>query len=285
MHNMAHEISRGLGFLLLTGCLVAGPDMQAAEQRVLFAVPLANETGQEQYDPAAEGLGDLVAALLAQQKTVTVVEREKLHLLKAEQLQSLRGLTSDRYAVQAGKVLKADTVLTGRLFLIGDTLTVSVKAIDIASERALAVQQFSCQAEGLPEAALQTARGLARQMALPLPAIDVSKIDTTPLVSLHFAQALSHYYAGNLDAAIMQFFRTLDLDPNFFEAHDYCGMCYDKLGEPEHAVIEWETLLRLQPDFRHAERVKQALAKARERAGQSNVPRLGPDTPLQKGGR
>ena len=34
-----------------------------------------------------------------------------------------------------------------------------------------------------------------------------------------------------------------------------------------------------------AERYQQVLAKARERAGQSNVPRLGPDTPLQKGGR
>lgn len=281
---MQNVSSRGLSLLVLAGWLAMAPPSQAA-QRVLFAAPLANETGQEQYDPAAEGLGDLVAVMLAQQKTVVVAERAKLHLLTAEQVLSLRGLTSERYAVQAGKLLKADTVLTGRLFLIGDKLTVGVKAIDLASERAVGVEQLSCQAENLPEAALQMAQRLAKQMALPLPAMDLTKIDSTPLASLHFAKALSHYYAGNLDAAIMQFFRTLDLDPDFVEAHYYCGMCFDKLDEPEHAIIEWETLVRLQPDFKHAGLVRQLLAKARERAKLSNVPRLGPDTPPQKNGR
>ena len=45
-------------------------------RRIVFASPMENVTGQEQYDPAAAGMGDLVAVLLAQQKHITVVERQ-----------------------------------------------------------------------------------------------------------------------------------------------------------------------------------------------------------------
>ena len=73
----------------------------------------------------------------------------------------------------------------------------------------------SCRPEYLAEAALQLARKLAGQMAMPLPQIDLKAIDTSPIAGLHFAQGLSHYYAGDMDAAIMQLMRTIDLDPNY----------------------------------------------------------------------
>lgn len=245
-------------------------------RKVVFAAPFDNATAQEQYDPAAAGIADLVAVMLAQQEHVTVVERQRLTALTAEQAKSLKGLTGQKYALAAGKLLKADTVLTGRLFLIQDKLTIHVRALDIASARVLGADQLSCRPVDLPETALQLARNLAKQMRLPLPKIDLKKIDTSPIASLHFAKALGHYYAGNMDAAIMQFMRTIDLDPDYTEALYWSGMCYSKLGQDAHTIIEWRKYLKREPKSKYAKQVKKALAEAVQREKESPVQRLGP---------
>jgi len=226
----------------------------------------------------ATGLADLVAVLLARQKHVRVVERQRLGALAAEQARSLQGLTGQKYAIRAGRLLKADTVLTGRLFLIRNKLTVSVKALEIATSRVAAADQLSCRPTYLPEAALQLARNLGRQMSLPLAKIDLKKIDKSPIASLHFAKALSRYYAGNMDAAIMQFMRTMDLDPDYVEAHYWSGMCYHRQGEDAHAIIEWRKFLKRSPKSAHAGKVRTLLREAVAREKDSPVERLRPTT-------
>jgi TolA-binding protein len=247
-----------------------------AAKRVLFAVPFENATQQEQYAPAASGMGDLIAVMLAQQDNVRVVERQKLDALTAEQALALRGLTGGNRAIAAGKLLMADTVITGRLYMVKGELTLTAQAIDIASHRVLAASELSTRPECMVEDSLQMARDLAKQMALPLPEIDTSKIDKSPIAALHFAQALGHYYAGNLDAAIMQFMRAIDLDPDYTESHYWQGMCYAKQGEDAHAIIEFEAFLKEQPASNYAPQAKKLLAQAKTRDNDSAVPRLRP---------
>lgn len=246
------------------------------ERRVVFSSQFENATGQEQYDPAAAGLGDMIALLLGQQANIEVVERQRLAALTAEQARALKGITGTAYALRAGKLLQADTVLTGRLFLIKDKLTVNVKAIDIERELIVASDQVSCRPTYLMEAAMQLADKLAKQMALPLGKIDLKEIDPSPIAALHFAKALSHYYAGNMDGAIMQFMRSIDIDPNYQEAHYFSGMCYYHLQEHAHAVIEWEKFLEADPGSPYAPQARHLLAQARQRVKDSPVQPLAP---------
>ena len=272
--------------LLLTGFLRA--EESAAEavkaggreeprKRTVLVAHFENGTGQEQYDPAAAGMGDLIGVMLARQEQVTVVERQRLLALVAEQARTLEGLTGAEYALKAGKLLKADSVLVGRLFLVENKLTVSAQVLDIASARVLAAEQLACRPIYLAEAALQMAQRLSKSMSLPLPEIDIKEIDNSPIASLHFAQALSHYYAGNMDPAIMQFMRTVDLDPDYYEAHYWCGMAYSRLDEFEHAVIEWKAFLQREPESPRADELRKKLAEAQAKLEGTNVERLGPN--------
>jgi tetratricopeptide (TPR) repeat protein len=245
-------------------------------EKVIFAVAFDNATGQDQYDPAAAGIGDLIAVMLAQHDGIRVVERQRLDALTAEQARSLRGLTGEKYAVAAGKLFHADTVVTGSLYLVQGKLTVTAKAMDIATERVAAAGQLATRPEYLVEDALQLSRNLAKQMSMPLPAIDPAKIDKMPIASLHFGQALSSYYSGNLNAAIMGFMRTLDLNPDFSETLFWSGLCYSRLNEPEHAAIDLADFLKREPNSIHAEFAKQLLADAREKEKNSTVERLTP---------
>ena len=115
-------------------------------------------------------------------------------------------------------------------------------------------------------------------MSLPLPPIDLKQIDKSPVASLHFAQALGNYYAGNMDAAIMQLMRTLDLDPNYTEVSYWSGLCYYRLREFAHVVIEWEKYLKDHPAGPYAAEVRELLVDARTREKDSTVQRLGPTT-------
>jgi len=254
------------------------------EQKVIFAVAFDNETKQDQYDPAGAGIGDLIAVMLAQQEDVRVVERQRLDSLTAEQARSLRGLTGEKYAVAAGKLLRADTVVTGRLYLVMGKLTANAKAMDIATERVAGATQRAIRPEFIVEDALQLSRELAKQMSIPLPRIDPAKIDKMPIASLHFGQALSSYYAGNLNAAIMGFMRTIDLNPDFSEAVFWSGLCYSRLNEPEHAVIDLADFLKRDPNSTHAEFAKELLADAREKEKNSTVERLTPASLMPKNG-
>lgn len=247
-------------------------------QRTVFAAPFDNETGQGQYDPAGAAMGDLVAVLLAKQPNIRVVERQRLLALAEEQALTLRGLTGRKYAVRAGKLLRADTVLVGRLYLMEDKMTVAVTVLDIDTERVVAAEQLSCRPTYLVEAALQLARRLGRQMSLPLPDIDPKDIDASPIASLHFAKGLSRFYTGNMDEAIMQFMRTMDLDPDYIEAHYWSGMAYYGLREHGHAIIEWEKFLDRYGDGPEADEVCGLLEHARELDSGSPVHRLTPAT-------
>ncbi len=232
--------------------------------RTVFAAPLNNETGDDQYDPAAAGMGDLIGVLLAEQPSIRVVERQRLAVLAEEQARSLRGLSGRKYAIEAGRLLKADTALVGRLYLVGGKLMVHVQALELAHARVLAADRVDCRPEYMLDAALGLARKLASQLSLPLPAIDLERIDTSPIAGLHFAKALGHYYTGDLNRSLMHFMRAMDLDPDYVEAHRWMGMCYRRLGEAPHAVIEWQQYLRRCPPGADRGEIEALLAEARK---------------------
>ena len=244
--------------------------------RIIFAAPFENETGQEQYEPTAAGMGDLLAVMLAQNEQITVVERQQLAAVIAEQAISLKGLTARDYAIRLGKLIKADTVFTGRLLLFEGKLHVSVQALEIPTARVVAADQIACRPSYLVEAALQMARRLGEQMSLPLSEINLEELDKSPIASLHFAKALSYYYAGNVDAAIMQLMWTMDLDPDYTEANYWSGMSYYKLGDYAYAIIEWEQFLKREPESKYAEKAKELLAKAKVQQDQLPMRRFGP---------
>ncbi len=70
---------------------------------------------------------------LARTDAVTVVEREKVQEIIAEKDLQLTGLTSDKFAVEIGKILGATTMIAGSIGKIGATYTIEVRSIDVES--------------------------------------------------------------------------------------------------------------------------------------------------------
>lgn len=78
---------------------------------------------------------ELSVALFSDAKTYSVVDRTHLKALLKEQKLATTGVIDPQTARQLGKIAGVDTIVTGSLTVLGDTIRVAVKALDTESAR------------------------------------------------------------------------------------------------------------------------------------------------------
>jgi tetratricopeptide (TPR) repeat protein len=99
----------------------------------------------------------------------------------------------------------------------------------------------------------------------------------TPSASEHMALGMEHYEQGELDQAIAEFQRAIQIDPDFVEAHYNLGLAHTDRGEFDAAIAAYEEAIRLAPDLAEAhnglgnvyfnqDKLEQALAKYEQAA-------------------
>ncbi len=222
---------------------VDAADAENPRLSVICIAPLSNNTGDKQYDALAEGFADMLAATLSEQKTVKVVERQRLIDLLKEQRLTLLGLTDPAAAVKVGKLLKADRILIGGIAKLEETFIINVHAYETETARLVASEQVQGKPEEIESATYDLVNKLCKKLNLQLKPIDPNDIDKNPNASLHFIRGLGFYYSGNFDNAIVEFMKTQDLDPTSDKAGYWMALCFMEAGEYKHALIELEGLL------------------------------------------
>lgn len=80
----------------------------------------------------------------------------------------------------------------------------------------------------------------------------------------HFNVAVNHDHHNELDKAIAEYQKTLELQPDWAIAHDRLALDYQKQGRTDDAIAEWEQATRYNPQFYS---VYDLLAAAYERQG------------------
>jgi len=80
----------------------------------------------------------------------------------------------------------------------------------------------------------------------------------------HFNVAVNYDHRNELDKAIAEYQKTLELQPNWAVAHDRLALDYEKQGRADDAIAQWEQATRYNPQFYSA---YDLLAGAYERQG------------------
>jgi TolB-like protein len=243
---MATYHDRYAFFCLFAGlllCSVGIAETKNSDPSVICISPLNNNTGDKQYDALAEGFADMLAATLSEQKTVKVVERQRLRELLKEQKLSLLGLTDPATAVKVGRFLKADRILVGGITKPKEKLIVNVHTYETETARLISSVQTQGKATDIFPFINNLVDDLCRGLNVELKPIEPNDIDKSPNASLHFIRGLGFYYAGNIDNAIVEFMKTQDLDPTSDKAGYWVAICFMNTEEYRHALIELETLL------------------------------------------
>ena len=114
------------------------------------AVPYFKEVGA---DVSEHSLGKVVAELLSvnlsQQNPFVVVERERLDQIMREHRLSDLGVVDDNTAAEMGKILGAESLVSGAISAVGPNYIVTVRQVDVASGKVLNSAQVQFERGGL----------------------------------------------------------------------------------------------------------------------------------------
>jgi tetratricopeptide (TPR) repeat protein len=167
------------------------------------------------FGSGAEALSDYVidelARALVNSRTVTVVDRKDLDKVRAELQFNLSGEVSDESAQSIGKMLGAQSVITGTLTDLGSAYRFGVKAINVESAALESTPGFDVGKRDGRIAHLAGQKGaamLAPAVQPPVPGTVRDFLDRGILFAIR----------GDYELAIADFTEALRLDPKLGEA-------------------------------------------------------------------
>lgn len=235
-------------WIALGFALAVRPVAQAApappQPRVVVVAPPHVATGKDSDQYIGELVADTLAIALADRKHLSVVDRQRLEAVRKEQMLSLEGLVDPATAAKVGRLLSADLVVAGSVVNSGEQLHLTTHVIAVDSQQIVGTAQTDAARDKLDEPILKLADEVARISGAPLPTYKAEDIDHSPEARLHLMRGIGLHYAGNPDQAIICCLRAAQLDPRMQEARLWIARSYLKAGEPQHARIELDYIIR-----------------------------------------
>ena len=92
-----------------------------------------NTSGLEEFNPLSKGLADMLITDLSNVKSIQIVEREKLESLLKEIDLGESKFMDESTAQKLGKGLGAGYMLTGSYLIMGETMRIDARLVDVAT--------------------------------------------------------------------------------------------------------------------------------------------------------
>lgn len=246
---------------LLSSTLALVCPIQCVASPVVTIAEFVDAEETRNWEPIERAVTDLLVGAVSASGRIRVVDRERLDDLLREQQLTLKGLADKGNSAVIGRLLGADRIVTGRLFIRDDHIRIIAQIVDVHT----AVIQATCQAEG-PMADLlghvtDLARDLSEQLEIPFDPGRIEAIDNHPIVSVNFLRGLGFFYTGEYELAIRDFMTSGDLDPDLTERHYWKARAYMALDDFELARLELIRYLTVSPEAGRAPESRRLLDK------------------------
>lgn len=171
---------------------------------------------------AAVNLGKAITAMLvtefSNREGIRVIERAQLNDMLREQDLVLSGRVDESSAIEIGKLVGAQYVLLGQASSIVDNLRMDIRAVDVETSEIVAVLKKSDRTSELLSVVVALADEFGQQLHL-VPPSHRPAIEPIPVpATIAFSRALDYEDRGEVDRAIQEYERTLELHPSHRDA-------------------------------------------------------------------
>jgi TolB-like protein len=171
---------------------------------------------------AAVNLGKAITAMLvtefSNREGIQVIERAQLNDMLREQDLVLSGRVDESSAIEIGKMLGAQYVLLGQASSIVDNLRMDIRAVDVETSEIVAVLKKSDRTSELLSVVVALADEFGQQLNL-VPPSNRPAMESIPVpATIAFSRAVDFEDRGELDRAIQEYERTLELHPSHRDA-------------------------------------------------------------------
>ncbi len=171
---------------------------------------------------AAVSLGKAIAAMLVTEFSgrdgIQVVERAQLNEMLREQDLALSGRLDESSAVEIGRLLGVQYVVTGQATDIVGNLRMDIRAIDVETSEIVAVLKMSDRTTELLSVVVSLADEFGAQLNL-VPPSRRAAVESIPVpATIAFSRAVDLEDRGDTARAIEFYERTLELHPSHRDA-------------------------------------------------------------------
>jgi TolB-like protein len=171
---------------------------------------------------AAVSLGKAIAAMLVTEfsgrEGIQVIERAQLNEMLREQDLALSGRLDESSAVEIGKLLGVQYVVTGQATDIVGNLRMDIRAIDVETSEIVAVLKMSDRTTELLSVVVALADEFGEQLNL-VPPSQRAAVESIPVpATIAFSRAVDLEDRGDTERAIEFYERTLELHPSHRDA-------------------------------------------------------------------
>lgn len=223
-----------------------------ATVRTMAVMSFDNRGSTGQWQWLSKGLADMLITDLSASERLMIVERERLNEIVAELQLTKAGAVDSSIADQVGRIAKVDWVLFGSFLKEGDHLKIEAHILDLKTQELLRVEWV----EGHPEEVLQLEKRLVQQLlkCLDIPITEEEKrsimyvpTDSIPAFE-HYCKSLDLYDNGRWFDAMLELRLAVRQDIGFIKAQARIADLYYQLNRPEHALVEYQGLIRADRD-------------------------------------
>jgi non-specific serine/threonine protein kinase len=257
-YQTASEVLADLRRIQVDGnALRTAPTKAAAPRKAgktidsLAVLPFTNATGNKELDYLSEVVAEGVLDGLSHLPKLRVVPRSKAF--------RHRDRADDPYAV--GRELAVRAVLSGRITMRDDQLSIRAELIDVAKDTQLWGSQFSCTVKEVSEAQEAIAAGVTSRLTAPStaagkrnprkaePAAPEPPVNDAYELFTRGNSQVVQWTPEGLERGIQDYRQAVELDPQFAPAHACMAIAYAMLTvvgrvDPREAFSEARTAAR-----------------------------------------
>lgn len=227
----------------------------AVSARPSIAVADLESIGCE--ESVGQAVAEIMLTEMARGDEFTVIERAQLESLLLEQSLGSSGLVTSDSAVEIGALLGADVIVVGSVSRLGDTYTLSARAVSVATGEVLASKTDSCRKE-------DKLVGLATDMAA------VARENLPEMISQHgnpaawelYRTGVAQLHSKQPEQALESFLEAIKLDPEIPAIYLATAKLANRLGKVLIARRVANAYLEQFPDGPHARQIRKALVEA-----------------------
>jgi tetratricopeptide (TPR) repeat protein len=198
--------------------------LEPPQPRTVAVMPLL-VTGSDEYDALGRGLAEMLITDLSVTGRIQVLERARLQALLDEMQLGLAGYTEPATAARAGRLLRAERVVQGRLD-IPDAARAELHSVLVSSAQPEDLRSSS--REGSLDALLQLQLDLAlsiyRDLGIELTPVELARLQERPTMNMQaflaYSRGLVAMDRGQFSQAASEFRGAAQLDPAFNAASE-----------------------------------------------------------------
>jgi tetratricopeptide (TPR) repeat protein len=180
-----------------------------------------------------------LTGILVRNRKLVVVERKNLEVLREEMNFQLSGEVSDESAQAIGKMLGAESIISGSFSFTGINYRFRVRTINVETAEIESLVSLNVKED------VQVSYLLNGRVSAP-PARP-SSAEAGYL--LHYNRACDYYFRCGYDQALIEFTEALRFNPVSADAYAGRGNVYNSLGEYARGAVEYEQAARLNAGY------------------------------------